>query len=160
TAFTQALLYDPDLIPAHEALALLFTQRGYLDLALKHRLAQLRLTRAAGPLPGEERPAFEERVDRLQELVDALERDVQDHQNRFVIRSWSVSDNPLARARVALELGLAGKALDDVLLRSHVLLFRVPGARLQIELLLMTGRVEQARQFLDDDAVRPSLDAD
>jgi hypothetical protein len=160
TAFSQALLYEPDLIPAHEALALLYTQRNYLDLALKHRAAQLRLTRAAGPLPGEERSAFEERVDRLQELVDALQRDVQDRQNRFVIRTWALSDNPLARARVALDLGLAGKALDDVLLRSHALLLRVPGARLQLELLLMTGRVEQARQFLDDEEVRPSLDAD
>ena len=160
TAFSQALLFDPDLVPAHEALAQLYGERGYLDLALRHRAAQVRLTRAAGPLGGESRPAFEERCEALEGLVGELERDVQDRANRFVIRTQALSDNPLARAHVALGLGLAGTALDDVLLRSQALLFGVPGARLQLELLLVTGRVEQARQLLDDPEVRQGLDQD
>ena len=36
---------------------------------------------------------------------------VQDSENRFVVRSQSLAADPLARARLALELGLAGKAL-------------------------------------------------
>jgi hypothetical protein len=158
TALHQALLCDPDLVPAHEALALLYTQRRYLDLALSHRARQLHLTRAAGPVFGEEPSAFARRLERLEGLVDVLEREVQDQENRFVVRAHRLADNPLARAQVALDLGLAGKALDDVLLRSQFLLFGAEGARLQLQLLLMTGRAEQVRQFLDDEDMRRSAD--
>jgi hypothetical protein len=158
TAFHQALLYEPDLLPAHEALALLYGERGYLDLALHHRTRQLHLTRQAGPRTDETSEAFERRLEPLVGQVDELERAVQDQENRFVVRTHRLADNPLARARVALGLGLARKALDDVLLRSQYLLFGAEGARLQLELLLMMGRAEEVRQFLDDEDVRQSAD--
>src|SRR5262249_3128739 len=46
------------------------------------------------------------------------------------------------------------KALDDVMLKSDVRLFGTNGAQLQLNLLLMTGRVEQARDMLADPDVQ------
>src|SRR5205823_5811898 len=122
--------------------------------ALIHRTEQLRLTRRAGPLPGEDAEGYADRLGRLQGLFDELEREVQEQENRFLVRTQGLAENPLARARVALELGLAGKALNDVLLKSKGILFGPEGARLQLELLLLMGRVEQVRQYLDDDSLR------
>ena len=79
---------------------------------------------------------------------------VQDSENRFIVGSEGLSADPLARARLAVRLGLAGTALDDVLLRSSADLYGVEGIRLLLELLLMTGRVQEARELLDRDEMR------
>ncbi len=149
TPLEQALLADPNSTPAHAVLAELYLQRRYLDAALEHLQAQLRLERR-GTRDAEAR----DRVDLLEEKVQRLEREVQDRQNQFVIRSRSLRDNPLARARLALELGLAKRALDDVLLQSDALLFDFPGVRLEFELLLMLGRADKAGELLASEEVQ------
>jgi hypothetical protein len=51
---------------------------------------------------------------------------------------------------------LAGKAIDDVLLKSHADLYGVDGIRLLLELLLRTGRAQEARELLDREELRRS----
>jgi tetratricopeptide (TPR) repeat protein len=119
TALVQAVNLDPELAAAHGMLARLFQERGYLDLALEHRRAELELARRAGPLPGEDGEAFAGRLHGLEEAFREIEAAVMAGENRFVVHSDTLAADPLARARLAVELGLADKALDEVLLRSH-----------------------------------------
>jgi tetratricopeptide (TPR) repeat protein len=110
--------------------------------------------RQAGQQPGESRSDFASRVAQLEQAVEEMQKVVQENENRFTIRTESLAGDPLARARLALQLGLAGKALNDVLLRSHPDLYRVEGLRLLLELLLFTGRASEARDLLDRDEMR------
>lgn len=158
TALLQAVTLKPDLAAAHEALAQLYAEQQFTDLALRHRVLQLRLLRRAGPQANEDKAAYYDRVQRLQEAVEKIERTVQDNENRFVIGSDYLAANPLGRARLALRLGLAGKAVDEVLLRSHADLYGVEGLRLLLELLLLTGRAQEARDLLDRGELRRNPD--
>jgi hypothetical protein len=149
TALVQAVTLDAGLSHAHASLALLFAERGYLDLALRHRTAELRLTRREGRLPGEDNDSFTKRIEHLEAVVEDMRREVEDAQNRFAVATASLSGEPLKRAQIALQNGLAGKAIDDVLLRSHPDLYHVEGLRLLLDLLLLTGRARDARDLLD-----------
>jgi len=62
----------------------------------------------------------------------------------------------MGKAQLALGLGLARLALDDVLLQSPVQSFAGEGARLELELLLQFGRAEVVRGMLDDSDMRES----
>jgi tetratricopeptide (TPR) repeat protein len=143
TCLVQAINHNPDLSPAHDSLALLYTERGYFDLALKHRQQQLRLAKSA-----------RQPHDRLEQAIESLERVVQDNENRFAVRTHSLAADPRARARTAMQLGLAEKALNGVLLRSSPDLYGKEGLRLLLELLLTTGRAQEARALLDRDEMR------
>jgi hypothetical protein len=154
TALRQAITLKPDLAVAHDKLALLFRDRGYLDLALHHRKIQLQLTRDAGRLPGEDSADFKERLAQLERSVEQMQATVDTSENRFTVHGQALAADPLARARLAVELGLAGKALDDVLLKSDPDLYGKPGLRLLLELLLGTGRAQEARILLDREELR------
>jgi len=140
TALEHALILDPQLESAHRALAELYAARAYLDAALEHRLEAMRLART--------------RPDQEEKEVKALEQLVRDRKNEFAIQARPLTGDSLARARLAINLGLARVALDEVLLKSSVKLFGADGARLELELLLMLGRAEQVRALLDDDELR------
>jgi tetratricopeptide (TPR) repeat protein len=153
TALEHALALNPNLEFAHQNLAALYAERQYLDVALEHRRAQRALLRRGKPLPGESAEAFAHRRGQIESLVQELEGLVQERQNTFAVRSASLHD-PLPRAQLALNLGLARTALDDILLKSRVLLFGTGGARLELELLLLTGRAEEVREKLDDEEMQ------
>jgi hypothetical protein len=155
TALEHALLLDPDLEAAHEALSLLYGERVFLDAALEHRRHALRLMRR-GPRRGETEREFEDRLKAEEQAVVQLEKLVQDRKNEYTVRSRSMSGDPLGRAQLALSQGLARLALDDVLLQSPVQSFGGEGARLQLELLLQFGRAEVVREMLDDQEMRDS----
>jgi hypothetical protein len=116
-----------------------------LDIALRHSAAHLRLTRAAGPTPGEDGAIFAECLALLEREERRLRDFVDDAEKHFLVRSYRLTGEPLARARLALQLGLASKAINDVLLRTHSDLYGIEGLRLLIELLLDTGRAQDAR---------------
>jgi tetratricopeptide (TPR) repeat protein len=157
TALEHALLLDPDLEQAHEGLSVLYGERTYLDAALEHRRHALRLTRR-GHRVGETEQEFADRLKAEEETLQLLEKRVQDNKNDFAIRSRAMSGDPLGRARLALRLGLARLALDDVLLQSPVQSFAGEGARLELELLLQFGRAEVVRGMLDDSEMRENKD--
>src|SRR5262249_45045474 len=89
----------------------------------------------------------------LADLIDQLDRRVQDARNKLLTQPRLV-DNPFDQANLALGLGLARQALDDILLRSRGPLLRAEGAELQIRLSLMLGRARAAREMLEDEGVR------
>lgn len=153
TALEYALRLDPDLEAAHEALSVLYAERKYLDATLEHRRHVLRLLRR-GAAPGEDREMLELRLEREEDAVSRLEQFVQERRNEYAVSSRALSGDPLGRAHAALNLGLAHVALDEVLLQSQVLVFGGEGARLELELLLLLGRADVARQLLEDEELR------
>jgi hypothetical protein len=152
-AFAQAVLLNPDAGPAHESLAQLFVRRNMIDLARRHAAAAARLARRAGPLSGESSETFDERAAKSGAFAEALETAVQDNENRFLVRTAGRSDDPLGRARVAVELGLTQRAID-VLRASHPDLYGASGLGLLIDLLIQTGQVADARVLLDREELR------
>jgi len=154
TALENALVLAPDLEEAHRLLIELYLARGYLDAALEHVRARARVVRRAGPQRGEDPERFERRLAELDRGVQELEDLVQDRQNQLTIHTPG-HGNPRAEAQAARGLGLARRALD-ILLESKDVLFGIAGAKLQLELLLMTGQAERVRALLDDEALRAS----
>jgi tetratricopeptide (TPR) repeat protein len=149
TALECALVLDPDLEAAHEALSVLYGDRTYLDAALEHRRHAMRLSRR-GPRPGETTKHFEDRMKDETQAVRRLELLVQDRRNEYGVSARAMSGDPLGRAQLALNLGLARLALDEVLLQAPVQSFGGEGARLELELLLQLGRADKVREMLDD----------
>jgi hypothetical protein len=153
TALENAVALDPDLEQAHKGLSVLYGERMFLDAALEHRRHVFRLTRR-GRHAGETERELRDRVKAEETAVRQLEQVVQDRKNDYAIRSRAMSGDPLGRAQLALSLGLARVALDDVLLQSPVQTFGGEGARLELELLLQFGRAELVREMLTDPAMR------
>jgi tetratricopeptide (TPR) repeat protein len=148
TALRQAVLLSPDSVPAHESLAGVFLRRNALDLGHIHTGEALRLVRRAGPRAGETAEAFAERIARASEQAKQLESAVQDAENRFIVHTVSLTGDPLARARIAAELGLVQKAID-ILLKAHPDLYGTEGLGLLADLLLQTGQASECRILLD-----------
>ncbi|HEY3789680.1 MAG TPA: hypothetical protein VGL71_12540, partial [Urbifossiella sp.] len=157
-ALQQAATINPDSIAAHDLLARTFGEQRFLDLELHHRRESLRLAKRTGPLPGETPADLDARLARLAEAADQLERAVQDNENRFLVHTHSLAGNPLERALIARNLGLANTALDT-LLKSHPDLYGVEGVSLLVDLLLQTGRIAEARILLDREELRRNPDA-
>ncbi len=154
TALEHSLVLRPDLEAAHQTLAELYGQRNYLDAALEHLRAQLALVRRGKPLPGEPPDQFAHRLALMEDRVLELGNLVGERDNQYASRAALLHDNPFGRAKLAFDLGLARKALDDVLLKSRVLLFGGDGARLELELMLGMGRAEEVRDLLDDEEMQ------
>lgn len=154
TAFNHALLLNPNLAQAHAGLANYYTELRYADLVLKHRKELLRLTRAAGPHPGESREAFERRRDDLQKHVSELDDDVREMLNVFEVNATNLKIVP--RAQQAQARGLGGKALD-ILKASDITAFGKAGLEMELELLLTTGGIREFRAWFDPVHHRPLL---
>jgi hypothetical protein len=146
SALRQALVRRPGLPRAHDLLAGLFRDMGYLDLALEHAQKHLQSARAAGPLPGESAGAFARRVDALAEALAPLKKQVAELRNRHEVNSAGLT--VFDRAYLARQGGLAGKALST-LLASNNAEFGHPGVLLELELLLATGRLREVRDWME-----------
>jgi tetratricopeptide (TPR) repeat protein len=144
-ALRNAVLLDPDKGPAHYLLAVLMKRSGFLDLCLKHRTEWARWSRRNGPVPGESDEQFNERVKALEEENKDLEKHVKDNQLNYEVRSEKLK--VYQKAQMAMRMGLGEKALQ-VLLESDDLEFGIEGARLELELLLGMGRLEELREQL------------
>ncbi len=157
-ALTQSIIHGPNTAAAHETLAVVLTRRNALDLAQRHSGVALRLMRRAGPLPGETAESFAERVQKLAAAHEELEAAVFNAENRFLVRSFGLSGDPLLRAKIAAEQGLPQKAID-VLLASHPDLYGGEGLSLLADLLLQTGQAAACRHLLDREELRQNPDA-
>ncbi len=156
TALVQAVLLNSDSIPAHELLINTFQNENMLDLAYRYAVEHLRLLRRFGPTARETQEEYAKRTAPMQEFVDRLEQAVQAAENRFLIRTSALAGEPLARARIAMELGLFQKAID-VLANSHFDLYGAEGLGLLIDLLLQTGQAADARNLLDRQELRKNV---
>jgi tetratricopeptide (TPR) repeat protein len=154
TALEHALRCNPDLVLAHQLLVDLYLERQFLDAALEHRLEELRLSRKMGPRAGEAATNFAARVEQTEKAADELEKVVLDHKTEFALRSRSMLGDPVRQARLALELGLARQAADDVLLPAQEELLGGEGVKLELQLLLLLGRAEEIRNSLYSEGLR------
>jgi tetratricopeptide (TPR) repeat protein len=150
TALEQAVLCDPENVTAHRLLGRAYLQRGFLDVALDHVRAELRLTQRIGPRRGEKAETFQGRLRELERQVNKLERDVEANQQRFDASHQEGKDDPVALAKTALALGLPRRALEDILLPVPPVLLQSGGLQLELQLMLRLGRAEQLRGPLLD----------
>src|SRR5262249_52949239 len=129
-ALENALRRDPDSRLAHEQLASLYQSRGFLDAALDHHRAALRLAQRIGPLPSEDSAAFARRMEQRDSAIKALERLVNEAKNELMLQTSELGSEPLRKAEIARSKGLARLALDDILATSSILLLRGEGVTL------------------------------
>lgn len=150
TALEQAVLCDPDNIAAHRLLGRIYLQRRYLDAALDHVRAELRLTQRNGPRRGEKPETYRGRLGDLERQVGELQRVVEANQQRFDASNPEGNADPAARAKAALTLGLPRRALEDILTPVPPVLLQSGGLQLEMQLMLRLGRAEQLRGPLLD----------
>ena len=143
TALNRAVSLDPKLAQAHYSLARLYQDFGYLDLALDHYSSYDKLLRAAAP-GAEPDSAMEARQPVLSRLTDL----VAEHEAAF--EEETVNARLLDRALAAYRHGLAAKA-RAILLESDVAAFGSQGLRLELELLLRTGRSNAVVEWTSPD---------
>jgi tetratricopeptide (TPR) repeat protein len=151
-ALNQALLLQPDLLQAHFELMDLYHEMGYEDLALKHLREFLRHTLTAGPQPGETHEQFDARIARLRQEIDKRDGAVKHLLDVYEINASGLK--VFERARLALSKGLAQKALD-LLLSSDAVAFGSAGTKMELELLLATGRLKEVREWLAPEHLQP-----
>jgi hypothetical protein len=142
TAIEGALRRNPDLVLAHQLLADLYRERQFLDLSLEHRREELRLSRRAGPRPGEDPANFTARLEQGESAAAELEKVILDRKADLALRSRSLRGDPVRLARLALEMGLARQAADEILLPLPEELLNSDGVKLELQLLLLLGRAE------------------
>ncbi len=148
TAFQHALTLRPDSPAAHGRLARLYRERGSFDLALHHLDQSIRVSRARDPQPGEHADTRRESLAALERERGALAEEVRRREEVF--ETAKGNRRALDLARDAAGLGLANRALD-ILLKSDASEFGPEGVRLELDLLLWAGRVEDVRAWLDPD---------
>lgn len=147
TAYHRALLLDPDLLEAHLGLISLYERLGSLeDLALHHLREELRILRgisASSPSNQEQRARM---LTALQNLVRTKEGSLERAKNSYETGAAKLR-TVVERASVAQDRGLAETALK-VLMDSDVAAFGREGVEMELGLLLITGQVGKAREWL------------
>jgi hypothetical protein len=159
TALEEALRLDPDLEIAHHELAYLYGERNYLDEALDHRREELRLTRRAGRRPGETVDEWADRLEQMEKDTAKLVELIQDRRKTYASGSRTQQGDRLAQAGMALTLGLAKQATEEVLLPAPADLLGAAGMKLELDLLLTLGRAEDVRGILNNETTRASKQA-
>jgi hypothetical protein len=147
-ALNQALIVQPDLLPAHDSLALLYQDMDLRDLSLMHRRDALRLARAQPRSEGESVKEYENRRVRLGDEEDRLNREMTRVQQRFEADTANLKT--IDRVEQAVRNGLGGKALE-ILLASDAGSMGQRAIMLELSLLLRTGRVREVREWMSPD---------
>jgi tetratricopeptide (TPR) repeat protein len=145
SAFSQALVLQPNSVQAHGRLARLYRSRGSLDLTLRHLTALLDATQARGPQAGETIAVFRANLAPLEEEQRLLEQEVRRSESAW--KEGTRNRKVLDVARDAAARGLHGHALET-LLKSDASEFGPEGMRLELDLLLWEGRVGEVREWL------------
>src|SRR5262249_31473458 len=124
-------------------LSWLYREMGCLDLALKHLRTYRQLVQKSGHSP-ERRAPLHDQVDRSDFNLNDLAEKILEKERKYgeIAQGLRVLDS----AALAIQLGLAGKALD-LLLESDIAAFGQQGMILELELLLKTGRVKEVREW-------------
>jgi hypothetical protein len=147
-ALNQALIVQPDLIPAHDGLSQLYQDMGLWDLSLKHRREVLRLARAQPRSESESVKEHENRLARLREEEDRLDKERARIQKQFDADTANLKT--IDRAERAARNGLGGMALE-ILLASDAGSMGQRAIMLELNLLLRTGRVREVREWMSPD---------
>jgi hypothetical protein len=156
TALEEAVRLDPDLEVAHHELAHLYGGRDYLDEALNHQKEELRVSRGAGSHSKETAEELADRLELLEKDTAKLVELVQERRKVFSSNSRTLQGGRLAQAGLALKLGLARQALEEILLPSPADLLGHEGIKMELDLFLTLGRVEEVRTILSDEGLQTS----
>jgi hypothetical protein len=158
TALEQAVRLDPDLDAAHHELAHLYAEHRYFDKALEHLQEEHRLSRKAGARPGETAGQFAYRLELLERDAASLEKVVQEGRRAYAARSRPLQGERSSQASMAVLMGLPRQALEDILLPTPADVLGAAGMKLELELLLRLGRIDEVREILNDDKFRAGKD--
>ena len=147
-ALHRALVLDPDREVALGLSVLLDEQTGFLDQAADCAKARLRVRREAGQSEAALRPMADE--------LDKLEKEVEKRQTTFELRAAGKTD--VGRAEIAQGLGLGGKALEVLEKTDWTKIDnkdpnKLLGVRLELNLMLRTGRADEVGKTLAEQAV-------
>jgi tetratricopeptide (TPR) repeat protein len=156
-AWRQALRLNPNLDSVRLSLANHYRLLDQPELALPLFQELLARQRAAGPGKGETAEQFATRMRGMTESVKSLEQSVDRQRDLFEINSQNLKTED--RCEQAASRGLAQTALD-IMLSADPASFGRPGLKMEMELLLLAGRVYDVRDWLIDDyiAVMTELD--
>jgi tetratricopeptide (TPR) repeat protein len=142
-ALNRAVAIDPKLAQAQLRLAKLYQDIGYFDLALAHLRTYQTL------LPSTKSTATSDPAgDALGQTLARLENAVAERRKAYELEA--ANPRVLDRALAAYKYGLATTALD-MLLESNVAAFGSQGLRLELELLLRTGRADAVVEWTSPD---------
>lgn len=147
-AYTEALRRDPNANAARLALASIYEGMRLSEPALQHLSEYAARARRAGPLRGETGQQFRDRIGGYHTQITGLTEMVA--RQRDLLASEAATMKIVDRARRALERGLAAQALN-ILLESDLAAFDAPGLNMEMELLLLLGRANEAREWLQPD---------
>jgi tetratricopeptide (TPR) repeat protein len=157
TALEQAVRLDPNLEAAHGVLADLYGSSNALDQSLEHRREELRLSRQAGPIPGETAKDFAYRIELFDKNTAKLVALVEANRKQFADSARSFQGDRIAQARQALRRwGLGKQAVDEILMTTPADVLAGDGIRLELDLLLSLGRAQEVRDILNDRGLRAS----
>jgi hypothetical protein len=154
TALEQALRLNPDLEEAHSQLHFLYGRRNYFDKALEHRQEEVRLARRADRRPDESAEEFADRMEFLDKDTAKLAEFVKEGQAKYAAASPALQGERLTQTDMALKLGLGSQALEGILLQTPADVLGPAGIKLELEMLLWMGRVEDVRSLLSDRGLR------
>jgi hypothetical protein len=143
-AFQRALALDPDLYDAHDELFTIYQDLHHLDRAVEHLRWCIphRLLR-----PGETPEELEKYRKALTQHADNLDAEVTKQRDSFAVHSANLK--PLDRARVALERGLAAKALEVLLAENDLPgSAGAKGVEMEFDQLLLVGRSSDLQEWI------------
>jgi hypothetical protein len=145
-ALQHAVRLRPNLDRAHQLLVAIYQDAQYVDLAMRQTAELRRHVTEGGVRPGETPKQFAERCAEARDADDQLRKQVASRMETFERDKHDLT--AAARARLAERLGLAGLALD-LLLASDLAAFGKEGMLIELELLLSSGRGDEARAWLE-----------
>jgi hypothetical protein len=150
TALEQAVRLNPDLEVAHHELGYLYGESNALEMALEHRRAELRISRRAGVRRGETTEEWSHRLTLLARDVAKLEEMIKDSRDKYSAAARTLEGKRVEQAQIALRLGLARYAADDILLSCPADLLGPQGIKQELEVLLSLGRVAEVRNTMSN----------
>src|SRR5262249_39360242 len=147
----------PDLDATRFNLANLYQSMDQTELALPLYQEALKRQRRTGVSAGDSMEQYSARLRSLEENVKSLEAIVKRQRDLHEANSsqLTIAD----RAEQATQKGLAQTALNT-LLDADSASFGPPGLKLEMELLLLTGRVQEVRDWLTEDYLNPMGEMD
>src|SRR5262249_46035773 len=117
-ALENALKLEPDTRPTqknlaeiHHMLAEFYGHTRMFDLSVMHREEELKYLRNVQAALREPDDNLDRLVDQIAKMVEQLDQQMQNQMNLFEVRS-NEQKTPLGKARMALGMGLVGRALS------------------------------------------------
>ncbi len=147
-AFNQAILLKPNIAQAHLGLSELYKEMSYLDLTLKHRRIWFELVRHKDSDAAAIPKAIRDQEAQYEKEIAQLSKHLDQQLKSFSAEAGKM--RLLDRAKSAERAGLAEKA-RDLLLESDVAAFGSEGMKLELDLLLKTGRTQDVCDWLSPD---------